>query len=87
MYQFAPWLRGPTSTILRGMRRLPALALALALLAACDGPTPAAPDDGTHDAGDGGWRSTLFPDDWTPAFTDDAGRFLHDFWPSWTSCG
>lgn len=26
-----------------------------------------------------GWRSALYPVDWTPAFTDDEGRFLHDF--------
>ncbi len=25
------------------------------------------------------WRSTLYPDNWTPAFADDAGRFFHDF--------
>ncbi|MBM4777368.1 MAG: hypothetical protein GQE15_06655 [Archangiaceae bacterium] len=25
------------------------------------------------------WRSALFPPDWSPGFTDDAGRFLHDF--------
>jgi len=24
------------------------------------------------------WRSALYPDDWTPAFTDGDGRFLHD---------
>ena len=27
----------------------------------------------------GFWRSALFPEDWDPSFTDDAGRFLHDF--------
>lgn len=26
-----------------------------------------------------GWRSALYPADWTPAFTDREGRFLHDF--------
>lgn len=26
-----------------------------------------------------GWRSTLYPDDWTPAFTGAEGHFLHDF--------
>lgn len=26
-----------------------------------------------------GWRSALYPEDWTPAFTDAQGRFLHDF--------
>jgi hypothetical protein len=25
------------------------------------------------------WRSSLYPEDWTSAFTDSAGRFLHDF--------
>lgn len=25
------------------------------------------------------WRSELYPEDWTPAFTDHEGRFLHDF--------
>jgi hypothetical protein len=25
------------------------------------------------------WRSALYPEDWTPAFTDSEGRFLHDF--------
>lgn len=27
----------------------------------------------------GAWRSALYPDGWTPAFTDGEGRFLHDF--------
>jgi hypothetical protein len=25
------------------------------------------------------WRSMLYPDNWTPGFSDDSGRFLHDF--------
>lgn len=25
------------------------------------------------------WRSALYPEDWTPGFADDEGRFLHDF--------
>lgn len=25
------------------------------------------------------WRSKLYPDNWTPGFSDTAGRFLHDF--------
>ncbi len=25
------------------------------------------------------WRSALYPEDWTPSFTDGQGRFLHDF--------
>ncbi|MBM2826252.1 MAG: hypothetical protein HW403_316 [Dehalococcoidia bacterium] len=25
------------------------------------------------------WRSSLYPEGWTPAFTDDQGRFIHDF--------
>lgn len=28
---------------------------------------------------EGPWRSTLYPEDWTPPFTDAEGRFLHDF--------
>ncbi len=27
----------------------------------------------------GTWRSAWYPEDWTPAFTDRNGRFLHDF--------
>lgn len=26
-----------------------------------------------------GWRSVLYPADWTPGFADQEGRFLHDF--------
>ncbi|MFY0537614.1 hypothetical protein [Nannocystis pusilla] len=26
-----------------------------------------------------GWRSELYPEDWTPEFTGPDGRFLHDF--------
>ena len=29
--------------------------------------------------GEAGWRSVLYPEDWTPAFTGEQGRFLHDF--------
>ncbi|MBK7828455.1 glycosyl hydrolase family 28-related protein [Nannocystis sp.] len=29
--------------------------------------------------GAAGWRSVLYPEDWTPAFTGPEGRFLHDF--------
>jgi hypothetical protein len=29
--------------------------------------------------GETGWRSVLYPEDWTPAFSDPQGRFLHDF--------
>jgi hypothetical protein len=25
------------------------------------------------------WRSSLYPEDWTPGYTDSNGRFLHDF--------
>ncbi|MCU0728406.1 MAG: glycoside hydrolase family 55 protein, partial [Planctomycetes bacterium] len=56
--------------------------LVLALLATCGG-------GGTggkgKDPGGGGdppdtlLESTLYPADWTPAFTDAAGRYLHDF--------
>ncbi|HEY0136300.1 MAG TPA: glycosyl hydrolase family 28-related protein, partial [Nannocystis sp.] len=35
---------------------------------------------GTSDLpGEAGWRSVLYPEDWTPAFTGPEGRFLHDF--------
>ncbi|HEY9248603.1 MAG TPA: hypothetical protein VIO38_05710, partial [Rariglobus sp.] len=30
-------------------------------------------------AASGPWRSSLYPQDWTPAFADASGRFLHDF--------
>ncbi|MEP7122497.1 MAG: glycosyl hydrolase family 28-related protein [Byssovorax sp.] len=36
----------------------------------------------TTSAGGGGsgpWRSALYPEAWTPAFSDGEGRFLHDF--------
>lgn len=26
-----------------------------------------------------GWRSSLYPENWTPGYTDTQGRFLHDF--------
>ena len=29
--------------------------------------------------GETGWRSVLYPEDWTPEFGDGEGRFLHDF--------
>jgi len=36
--------------------------------------------DGLGDDGASGpWRSALYPEDWTPKFTDAEGRFLHDF--------
>ncbi|MBL8922485.1 MAG: hypothetical protein JNJ54_26780 [Myxococcaceae bacterium] len=53
------------------MRWLPVL-----LVVSC---TPHAPAPDAGDPGDGTWRSALYPEDWSPAFTDDAGRFLHDF--------
>ena len=31
------------------------------------------------EAGSGPWESALYPSDWTPAFEDSQGRFLHDF--------
>lgn len=45
----------------------------------------ASPEDTVDDTlGDTGeppapWRSRLYPEDWTPAFTADDGLFLHDF--------
>jgi hypothetical protein len=53
----------------------PSLLLTLTLVS-CTPPAPAA-DAGP--ASDGTWRSALYPEHWTPGFTDDAGRFLHDF--------
>jgi len=35
------------------------------------------PDD--TETASAGWRSALYPKDWTPAFTDADGHFLHDF--------
>jgi hypothetical protein len=34
---------------------------------------------GGGSGGAGPWRSALYPTDWTPAATDAAGNFLHDF--------
>lgn len=31
------------------------------------------------DAGTTTWRSSLYPEDWAPDFSDSEGRFLHDF--------
>ncbi len=56
--------------------------LALAWLPLCACPSPGAVDSGADaglDADGGPWRSSLYPEDWSPALTDDAGRFLHDF--------
>ncbi len=39
----------------------------------------AAADDTATDTGPATWRSALYPEDWTPAFTDADGHFLHDF--------
>jgi hypothetical protein len=30
-------------------------------------------------AAQGPWRSALYPEDWSPSFTDPEGRFFHDF--------
>ncbi|HUU02520.1 MAG TPA: glycosyl hydrolase family 28-related protein [Myxococcota bacterium] len=35
--------------------------------------------DGGDDGAQVGWRSLLYPEDWTPELTDSEGRFLHDF--------
>jgi hypothetical protein len=34
-----------------------------------------------------GWRSSLYPEDWTPGYTDEQGRFLHDFSYAGYHCG
>lgn len=59
---------------MRSLARL-AAALASSFLVGCPAPGPT---DGGAEPG-GPWRSALYPEDWTPDFTDDAGRFLHDF--------
>lgn len=50
------------------------------------GPTSGGPDPSSEATGsppdmpgETGWRSALYPEDWTPGFTDPEGRFLHDF--------
>lgn len=48
--------------------------LLFALFLSCT--EPPVQDAGAPDAA---WRSSLYPVDWTPSFTDDAGRFVHDF--------
>jgi hypothetical protein len=60
------------------------LLAALCLAPACqDGAM--SPDAGADAGADGAtdcpgcWRSSLYPEDWTPASTDAEGRFLHDF--------
>ncbi|TKD06449.1 glycosyl hydrolase family 28-related protein [Polyangium fumosum] len=65
------------------MRPLLGLLAFLPCLAACSdeppgGAPPPAPDAGT-DAGPASFRSALYPEDWTPSFTDAEGHFLHDF--------
>ena len=53
------------------MRRLslPVLALLLLLSSDAEALPPAT----------AGWRSSLYPTDWGPGYTDAEGRFLHDF--------
>lgn len=46
-------------------------------LAGCS--QPLLEDGGAPFPADAAWRSSLFPNEWTPDFTDDAGRFVHDF--------
>lgn len=46
----------------------------LLLVAGCSSPKPESMPDASLE-----WRSALYPAAWSPAFTDDAGRFLHDF--------
>ena len=35
--------------------------------------------DSVDEGEDQAWRSSLYPEDWVPGFSDDEGRFLHDF--------
>ncbi|MEN9800127.1 MAG: hypothetical protein RL653_3824 [Pseudomonadota bacterium] len=68
-------------------RTLLVLLLAAAAPLGCTESTPpAARDAGPGGDGgaptptvDAGWRSALYPEDWTPGFTAADGRFLHDF--------
>ena len=59
----------------------PALVLTSLVVAAslswCE-PEPELPAGGTS-ACPTCWRSSLYPEDWTPDYTDGQGRFLHDF--------
>lgn len=66
------------------MRRLLSVLATCSVLAGCPAPSSQPADAGTAalDAGqdpNARWRSSLYPPDWTPAFTDAEGRFLHDF--------
>lgn len=47
------------------MRHIGAFALGLAIAAGCQEQGP--------------WRSSLYPENWTPGYEDSKGRFLHDF--------
>lgn len=48
--------------------------------ATADGSVSVADAGSISDCEDPGcWRSTLYPADWAPGFTDPDGRFLHDF--------
>ncbi len=46
----------------------------LLLMLGCSSPKVEATPDASLE-----WRSALYPAEWSPTFTDDAGRFLHDF--------
>jgi hypothetical protein len=48
--------------------------LSILCLSGCPSPV-----DSVDGGAPSGWRSVLFPERWTPSFTDEAGRFLHDF--------
>jgi len=49
--------------------------LALVVAVTACGNRPAPPD---APPAEGPWRSALYPEGWTPAFTDPSGAFLHD---------
>ncbi|MFT7580032.1 MAG: hypothetical protein ACI9MR_001699 [Myxococcota bacterium] len=40
---------------------------------------PSAPETGGVTGCPSCWRSVLYPENWTPEFTDSEGKFLHDF--------
>ncbi len=61
------------------IRALVTILTVAVLLGACGGGGGSSGDGGHDEPEPTGWRSVLFPEDWTPATTDAEGRFLHDF--------
>src|SRR5690348_15837769 len=74
--------RAIASAMQRIVTHAPGQALVLVLIGCHDDrrpPPESSPSDTAPIVSDGAWRSALSPEDWTPAFTDAEGRFLHDF--------